>query len=216
MTTRPSHRLRIHEAIRARLLRGEMGPDERLIDHVIAADLGVSRMPVREALMQLVSEGYLESTSRGFALPALSARRIAETFALRRLLEPHAAALAAQALTAGQVSLLQAALADLAQAAAAGDVLTFHRAAERFRNTWLDAVPNAELRDTIRRYSSQVQSVRFATLSDATARETILRGLGALLSAFQGGDALAAADQMLRFVHQAEDAHAKIAVQPKP
>jgi hypothetical protein len=66
--SRTSHRTRIHDALRSRLLQGEIAPDMRLVDHAIAAEMGVSRMPVREALMQLVSEGYLESTSRGFRL----------------------------------------------------------------------------------------------------------------------------------------------------
>ena len=90
--SRTSHRTRIHDALRSRLLQGEIAPDMRLVDHAIAAEMGVSRMPVREALMQLVSEGYLESTSRGFALPNLTPDRIAEVFVLRRLLEPHAVA----------------------------------------------------------------------------------------------------------------------------
>ena len=51
--TRPSHRHRIAEEIRARLFRGEIGPSDRLIDHSLAAELGVSRMPVREAVDRL-------------------------------------------------------------------------------------------------------------------------------------------------------------------
>jgi hypothetical protein len=68
-----------------------------LVDHAIAAEMGVSRMPVREALMQLVSaRAICDSTSRGFALPDLTPDRIAEVFVLRRLLEPHAVACAAR------------------------------------------------------------------------------------------------------------------------
>jgi DNA-binding GntR family transcriptional regulator len=80
--SRASHRTRIHEDPAPAPLRGEVGPDVRLVDHAIAVEMGVSRMPVREALMQLGREGYLESTSRGFALPNLSAERIAEVFVL--------------------------------------------------------------------------------------------------------------------------------------
>lgn len=204
--TRNNHRSRIHEAIRARLLRGEIGPGEKLVDHAIAAEMGVSRMPVREALMQLTSEGYLESTSRGFALPDLSPERIAEVFTLRRLLEPHAAACAARDLGADQIAALEAAL----QAAeVAPDIAAFHRAAETFRNTWLSALTNAELRQAIQRYSGQVQSVRFATLPDAQARQTIVAGLQALLSAFRAGDGPGAADRMLRFIFDAEDAFSR-------
>ncbi len=209
--SRNSHRIRIHEAIRAQLLRGEIGPEARLIDHAIAAEMGVSRMPVREALMQLVSEGYLDSTSRGFALPDLSPARIAEVFILRRLLEPHAVACAARDRSEAQLADMRAALA---AAQAAGDVAGFHRGAEAFRNSWLEAVANSELRHAIQRYSGQVQSVRFATLPDATARRTILDGLAALLSAFEAGDGPAAQDRMLRFIFDAEDSYARVAQSP--
>lgn len=214
--SRSSHRQRIHDEIRARLLAGEIGPEDRLVDHVLAAGMGVSRMPVREALLQLTHEGYLESTSRGFALPSLSPQRVAEVFTLRKLLEPHAAALAAQARDPQRLQEMRAALEALAAAQGRGDVAAFHRAAESFRNAWLAAVPNAELRGAIQRYSAQVQQVRFATMADAAARATIARGLAVLLAAFEKGDALAAADRMQRFVHEAEAAHAGLAAEPVP
>lgn len=206
--SRNSHRSRIHDALRSRLLKGEIGPDMRLVDHVIAAEMGVSRMPVREALMQLVSEGYLESTSRGFALPNLSAERIAEVFVLRRLLEPCAVACVARDRTDAQLDTMRAGL-DLAVGASA-DVAAFHRGAEAFRNAWLEAVRNSELRHAIQRYSGQVQSVRFATLPDPAARGTIVQGLAALLHAFEAQDGPRASDLMLRFIYDAETAYARM------
>ena len=211
--SRASHRTRIHETLRLRLLRGEVGPEVRLVDHAIAEEMGVSRMPVREALMQLVSEGYLEGTSRGFALPNLSAERIAEVFTLRRLLEPHAVACAARDRTEADLATLRAALG-VAEGAAA-DVAAFHRGCEAFRNAWLEAVRNTELRLAIQRYSGQVQSVRFATMPDPVARRTIVAGLRALLDAFEAGDGPAASDRMLRFIYDAETAYTENAALPE-
>lgn len=210
--SRTSHRTRIHEALRLRLLRGELGPDVRLVDHAIAEEMGVSRMPVREALMQLVSEGYLESTSRGFALPNLSPGRIAEVFVLRRLLEPHAVACVARDRSDGDLEAMRAGLA-VAEAAGA-DVAAFHRGSEAFRNAWLGAVRNSELRHAIQRYSGQVQSVRFATLPDPVARRTIVAGLRALLDAFEAQDGPRASDLMLRFIYDAETAYQDIEERP--
>ena len=206
--SRTSHRSRIHETLRLRLLRGEVGLDVRLVDHAIAEEMGVSRMPVREALMQLVSEGYLESTSRGFALPNLSAERIAEVFVLRRLLEPHAVACVARDRTPADLTAMHEALSVATEAGE--DVAAFHRGAEGFRNAWLEAVRNVELRHAIQRYSGQVQSVRFATLPDPAARRTIIGGLQALLDAFEGQDGPRAADLMLRFIYDAETAYARM------
>lgn len=210
--SRTSHRTRIHEALRLRLLRGEMGPADRLVDHAIAVEMGVSRMPVREALMQLVSEGYLESTSRGFALPNLSAERIAEVFVLRRLLEPQAVACVARDRTEADLAAMRAGLAVAEEAGE--DVAAFHRGSEAFRNAWLGSVRNLELRHAIQRYSGQVQSVRFATLPDPEARRTIIAGLQALLGAFQAQDGPRAADLMLRFIYDAETAYHRLEERP--
>lgn len=206
--SRTSHRTRVHETLRLRLLRGEVVPGDRLVDHAIAAEMGVSRMPVREALMQLVSEGYLEGTSRGFALPNLSPERIAEVFALRRLLEPHAVACVARDRTDADLAAMRAGLE--AASAASEDVAAFHRGSEAFRTGWLDAVGNSELRQAIQRYSGQVQSVRFATLPDPAARATIIAGLRALLAAFEAKDGPRAADLMLRFIYDAETAYQRL------
>lgn len=207
--SRLSHRSRIHETLRLRLLRGEVGPAARLVDHAIAEEMGVSRMPVREALMQLVSEGYLESTSRGFALPNLSPERIAEVFVLRRLLEPHAVACVARDRAAGDLDAMRAGLA--VAETADEDVSAFHRGSETFRNAWLGAVRNSELRHAIQRYSGQVQSVRFATLPNPVARHTIIAGLRSLLHALEAHDGPRAADLMLRFIYDAETAYRRVA-----
>lgn len=210
--SRASHRTRIHEALRLRLLRGEVGPEARLVDHAIAEEMGVSRMPVREALMQLVSEGYLESTSRGFALPNLSPERIAEVFVLRRLLEPHAVACVARDRSDVDLDAMRAGL-EVAEVAGA-DVAAFHRGSEAFRNAWLGAVRNGELRSAIQRYSGQVQSVRFATLPDPEARRTIITGLQALLDALAAQDGPRASDLMLRFIYDAETAYHRLEETP--
>jgi DNA-binding GntR family transcriptional regulator len=59
----------------------------------LARDIGVSRTPVREALLLLVSDGLIELIpNRGALIPVVSGRQIAELFELRGVLERHAAA----------------------------------------------------------------------------------------------------------------------------
>ncbi len=207
---RQNHRTRIYQSFRTRIQRGEISPEDRLIDTVIAAELGVSRMPVREALMQLASEGYLEGTTRGFTLPSLSHSQIMEFFVLRRLLEPHAAALAAQSRSDAQLAVMTEAVADAVQTIESGDITLFYRASEIFRNTWLAAVPNGELRQTILRYLAQVQSVRLATMNDSHAHRVIVAGQKELLETFARRDAVGAGERMLRFVLEAEQSYLRL------
>src|SRR5215211_1822900 len=95
-----SLRERIYADLRARLQRCEFGADARLVDVDVASTYGTSRMPVREALLQLVNEGYLVGTTRGFMVPVLTQDDIRDIFEVRKLLEPRAAAHAARDLTA--------------------------------------------------------------------------------------------------------------------
>ena len=207
--SRTSHRQRIHDAIRIRILNAEIKHEDRLIDTVIAAEMGVSRMPVREALMQLVSEGYLEGTSRGFSLPNLSHERVLDTYLLRRLLEPHAAASAAQARSEEALEQMRAAVADSAATLETGAFEPFIRASEVFRNLWLGEAPNPELRAAIQRLSGQVHTVRLATMRDAEAHRTVIAGQHALLDAIIRRDAIAAADCTLRYVLAGEASYRK-------
>ena len=53
-----------YEAIRDRILRGELAPGALLRQEELSRAMGVSRTPVREALMRLVSDGYVERLHR--------------------------------------------------------------------------------------------------------------------------------------------------------
>lgn len=77
------------EAIRGAIIRGALGPCESLSDRRLAADLGVSRTPVRDALHRLQAEGLVEPRGRsGWAVTDFTEQDVRELFDLRILLEP--------------------------------------------------------------------------------------------------------------------------------
>lgn len=204
--SRQSHRDRIYDLLLTRIQNGEVGWQDRLVDTALAADLGVSRMPVRDALLQLAAEGYLVATTRGFTLPSLTRDEVLEVFELRRLLEPRAAAMAAQAMTAGQLAEVSQAVEQVQSTLGSGDIPLFFRASERFRSGWLSVVPNRALVDTIRRYMAQVQTVRLTTMRDPVSHAVVIAGQRELLAAFAARDVVGASDRMLRFVIEGEQA----------
>lgn len=197
----------IHDVLMGRLQRGEIGPDDRLVDTAIAAEFGVSRMPARDALMRLSHEGYLEPTTRGFMLPSVTHREILEIFDLRRLLEPRAVALAALALDEAQLTELERSLVDARRATKSGNTELMFKASERFRNGWIAAIPNASLKQVIQRYMTQVQAVRMMTFNDPVNHPLIVDGNAGLYDAFLRRDAVAAADRIMRFVYEGETAY---------
>jgi DNA-binding GntR family transcriptional regulator len=78
----------VYRQLSERIHRGELAPGTRVRDTQIAAQLGVSRTPVREALLRLVREGVLEADmGRGFSVCRLDAAEMRETGSILSSLE---------------------------------------------------------------------------------------------------------------------------------
>jgi DNA-binding GntR family transcriptional regulator len=86
--TRVPLREQVHHAIIGRILREELAPGSRISDSAMAGELGVSRTPVREALLRLEREGFLEvDVGRGFFVKPLSAAEVREAYPILWTLE---------------------------------------------------------------------------------------------------------------------------------
>jgi DNA-binding GntR family transcriptional regulator len=86
--TRVPLREQVHRAVVGRILREELPPGSRISDSVMAQELGVSRTPVREALLRLEREGFLEvDVGRGFFVKPLSAMEMREVYPILWTLE---------------------------------------------------------------------------------------------------------------------------------
>jgi len=81
-------RTSVRDRIRRQIIAGAFPPGARLVERTLAADLGVSRVPVREALRDLVAEGYaVDRATRGIAVRDYPAAEIDELFEIRGALE---------------------------------------------------------------------------------------------------------------------------------
>lgn len=90
----------VTDALRKAILSKQLRPGERLVEEQLAADLGVSRNPVREALRVLESEGLVEiSPRRGASVTSVSEEEAQEIVEVRAALEGLCARLAARRCT---------------------------------------------------------------------------------------------------------------------
>jgi DNA-binding GntR family transcriptional regulator len=97
------------ELIREAIIDGRLPPGERLKEEELARELGISRTPVREALLLLQADGLVKTTpNRGATVRAHTAEDLDDLYQLRALLEGYAARRAAQAITDSAVAELQA------------------------------------------------------------------------------------------------------------
>jgi len=90
----------IYNTIRDRLISGELTVDKAIRQDALAKELGVSKIPLREAFARLERDGLLVSiTNRGFFVPPMSVDEAEEVYALRLKIEPDAVARAAKLAT---------------------------------------------------------------------------------------------------------------------
>jgi DNA-binding GntR family transcriptional regulator len=201
-----SLRRQVYQTLRRGLRKGQLGSAASATERELAAELGVSRTPVREALVLLMHEGLILSTGRGFVPSRPSPQAISELFEVRRMLEPAAVASSIEHLSAHDLGRLAQSLKQQEAADRAGDVDSFITANSSFRATWLAAVPNSYLRTLIEGHDDHVQWLRHVTLHEPRIRKKVLVGLRRILAALRGGKPGAAATAMSTHLHAAEQA----------
>jgi GntR family transcriptional regulator, rspAB operon transcriptional repressor len=95
----------LYERLWKRIVNLEFPPGTRLSEEALAKDLGVSRTPVREALLRLGQVGLVRvSTRRGFAVPTVTQADVIELYDLRTAIEVFATRRAAPLLTDHEVA----------------------------------------------------------------------------------------------------------------
>jgi DNA-binding GntR family transcriptional regulator len=135
-----------YAAIRARIVGGDWPPGGPLRESELAALCGVSRTPVREALRRLEAEYLVRRSDAARSFVAdWSADDVAEMFALRAILEGHAAARAATRIDAAALDDLATANAQVLAAAEAHDTDRFLAANRRFHAIVVEAARSPRL-----------------------------------------------------------------------
>ena len=188
---------RVYSTLREYLRVGRLPHGQALQEAGLAAQLGVSRTPVREALARLASEGLVVAEGRSFTVPSLTMADIEEIYALRFLLEPEALREIADSKPDRKaLARLRAGLDGMAAAHEAGDGAAFMEANYRYRDAWTALVPNKRLVRAIHLYADHVRYLRAFTLDDPAVRTVVLKGLRRLSLALAAGDGEAAAQAM--------------------
>jgi DNA-binding GntR family transcriptional regulator len=159
---------RIAERIRSLIIDGALTPGDRLAEPDLAQRLGVSRTPLREALLQLDSEGFVRVTPRrGAVVSVLSHTDAAETYQVKGVLEAYAARLACTRLVPGDMEKLHDLHAQMCRIATSRtkDVRTLLQLNAAFHQTLSDASGNEKLAGYIRSLRAQALRYNYIYLS---------------------------------------------------
>jgi len=172
-------------ALRQLILSGELADNDRINEVHLARNLGVSRTPLREALVGLVPERLVTIKPRhGFFVAALEPGELADLYAMRALLDPHALALGGlpSARQLAALKILNSRLRSAEQASRAVDLdNTWHR-------TLLDQCPNQLLIQTIEQFIVLTQRYELAYFRETSHVEIAFEEHDALLVALEHGN----------------------------
>jgi DNA-binding GntR family transcriptional regulator len=155
-----------YEQIRRRILDNDWLPGHRALEHEVAAELGMSRTPVREALMRLQNEGLVEVIPRhGMRVLPVSATDMQEIYQILTALECMAAELvAARRPSVKELSPLVDATKAMDAALKAEDLDAWAAADERFHQHLVDLAGNRHLQATVLNYWDRAHRARMFSL----------------------------------------------------
>lgn len=177
--------------IRGRILDGTLKPGERLVEDRLSAELGVSRVPVREALRSLSAEGLVTLLPRrGATVVEVTPEDVAELVEVRALLEGLNAKLAAQRHDPEIIALLEETLVRGNDAASTGTAEELARLNAEFHERLAEASRNSVLSDVMRGLRERT-SIAFAINGRARAREDWQEHAGVLAAVIAGDVELA-------------------------
>jgi len=192
----------VADAIRERILAGEFQPGERLAEERLSEELGVSRMPVREALRALAAEGVVTiEPRRGASVTVYTEQQARELIEVRATLESLNARLAARRHDPKQVAQLQAILEDGNRMTERSDLARIQENNARFHEAIAAIAANSMVMNMVRSLRERT-AIIFAKQSRARVRENWEEHAG-IARAVMSGDAELAGLLATRHVYNA-------------
>src|SRR5215468_8921387 len=187
----------VYAMIREAILNGEMPAGTRLRIRDLAAEVGTSVMPVREAIRRLEEAGLAErSPHRGAVVKGLTLAELVHVYDVRRLLEVEAARLGAQWITAEQTAKMQAEYELMCTALAERRVVAYLDHDEALLTILYEAGQNPVLLQVIRTLWNQCRAYKIVGAQaslDSSSIESLRYHQQRLVAAARDNDHLAAA-----------------------
>jgi DNA-binding GntR family transcriptional regulator len=180
---------RLHEGI----VNGKYPPGESLVETTLAAQFGISRTPVREALRRLEQDGLVERGSRGMQVSRRSPEQILEIYEVRIILETAAARSAAEKRTPLDLMRLEQ-IHEAMLAASPDDPDNLATTNRKFHEVLWAMSHNSTLIDLLKRLHSHLIRYPQTTLSYKNRYQKVLEDHGRLIEAIKNGDSEQAAE----------------------
>ena len=193
--------------LRDAISRGDLAPNQRLIEQDICTAYNASRATVRAALAELATEGLVERIqNRGARVRSVPVSEAIEILEVRAALEAMCAAQAAARLTDGERQMLQSLGEDMRRAIETGDLYRYSDLNNRLHEAVLDISRHGTAAAVIHRLKGQVVRHQFRLNLRSGGPAGSLAEHLEIIDAICGGDADGAEDAMKRHLLNVTDA----------
>lgn len=175
--------------MRRMLLTGELAPGSPVRQESVADRLGVSRVPVREALKVLEGEGaVVHEPHKGYVVAELSVEDLVEVYRLRELLEAEAIRVAVPRLTDADVEAIVMSAREVDAAGRAGDTARMTESNREFHFLLFDAAGMPRLSRTLRQLWDATDVYRAVYFSGGANRTRVRNDHAELVAALRARD----------------------------
>jgi DNA-binding GntR family transcriptional regulator len=183
------YRDQVADALRAALIAGELKPGEVYSAPGLAARFGVSATPVREAMLDLVREGLVDTVpNKGFRVTEVSERQLDEYTQIRELIEIPVLAGLARTADRERLEALRPQAQTIVTAAAKGDLIGYLEADRRFHLALLALAGNEHLVAVVEDLRKRSRLFGLQSLAEAGKLEASGQEHLELLDALIAGD----------------------------
>lgn len=180
---------KIYTDLRTELVSLRRRPGEVISEAKIALSYGVSRTPVREAILKLADEGLVEIFPQsGIFVSRIPIAALPEAIIVRKALEETTSSMAAERATSSQILALHSIMERQREANAAGDSDTFHRADEQFHATIAEVAGYPGIWTLIQQVKVHVDRYRRLTLPQQGRIPLVIAEHESILSAIEAHD----------------------------
>lgn len=194
---------RTYQQLRDAIVRGEIRPNEHLVETELAERLQTSRTPVRESLQRLASEGLIVGRRRGWAVREHSADEIRQIYEVRAGLEGFAARLAAERGADEQIEEIRRLHTKGEEDLAPSARQRLVDVNDAFHEAIVAAADNESMTKMIRRCRKHFFNYRLAELYTDQEAASSVAGHGAIVDALLRRDGEAAEQAMRQHVTEA-------------
>ncbi len=192
---------KIYSLLRESIRKGEYPPGTRLKETQIAAELGVSRTPVREAIHKLERDGFvIMIPGKGAYVRGYDPEKLKELMEVRSLLEGYAAGLAAERCSEEFFDRLEGILGEFKDAVSKGDLPRYIKLATEFHEAIYRNCGNKKLLELIQSLRDQFFRLRISFLEIPEMAEESLRDHIELVRLMRKRDSRAVEDFVRRYI----------------